>query len=282
MPLTGVKTMNLLEEIQRPPDLTGIKVGVGALSANDSVIRLSCEDAERMGLEVSIYTNPEALVDALMEGDVDCAARGTLDSATTLDVVRDRFDIEHVLRIAYMRTAYEKPFFLAPVGVDDCPTISQKEELIEYIHKYSKVFNIFPRIGVLSAGRISDENKMPEIRKSVDEARRLVKKAQDLGLSARFYEILIEDAIKSSNIIIAPDGVSGNLIFRTLYYLGSGDSYGAPIVNINRVFVDTSRGKSDYTSAIQLAALLANRARRHREAKKREETEEVQARTDDK
>ncbi len=269
--------MNLLEEIQRPPDLTGIKVGVGALSANDSVIRLSCEDAERMGLEVSVYTNPEALVDALVDGEIDCAARGTLDSATTLDVIRDRFDIQHVLRVAYMRTAYEKPFFLAPVGVDDCPTFDQKMELLEYIHKYSKVFNIFPRIGVLSAGRISDESKMPEIEESVKDARRLVKKAQEMGLSARFYEILIEDAIKSSNMIIAPDGVSGNLVFRTLYYLGSGDSYGAPIVNINRVFVDTSRGKSDYTSAIQLAAILANRARRHREAKKAQEQEEVQA-----
>lgn len=262
--------MNLLEEIQRPPDLTGLKVGVGALSANDSVIRLSAEDAERAGMDVTIYTNPEALVDALIAGDVDAAARGTLDSATTLAVIRDRFEIEHVLRVAYMRTAFEKPFFLAPVGVDDCPTYAAKEELLDWIVKYSKVFNIFPRIGVLSGGRIADQEKREGIGDSIDEARSLVKKAQELGLSARFYEILIEDAIKSSNIIITPDGVAGNLIFRTLYYLGAGDSYGAPIVNINRVFVDTSRGKSDYTSAIKLAAILANRAKRHNEARERE------------
>jgi putative methanogen marker protein 4 len=273
--------MNLLEEIQRPPDLTGIKVGVGALSANDSVIRLSAEDAERMGIEVTIYTNPEDLIDALVEKRIDAAARGTLDSATTLAVIRDRFQIEHVMRVAYMRSAFEKPFFLAPVGVDDCPSYTEKEELLEYIQKYSKVFNIFPRIGVLSAGRISDESKLPEIERSIEEARRLVKKAQEMGLSARFYEILIEDAIKSSNIIISPDGVSGNLIFRTLYYLGAGDSYGAPVININRVFVDTSRGKSDYTSAIQLAAILANRARRHAEAREREGEQAVPAGADD-
>ena len=263
--------MNLLEEIQRPPDLTGLRVGVGALSANDSVIRLSAEDAERAGMDVTIFTNPEALVDALIGGEVDAAARGTLDSATTLAVIRDRFKIDHVLRVAYMRTAFEKPFFLAPVGVDDCPSYKEKEELLDWIVKYSRVFNIFPRIGVLSGGRISDQEKLPYIQESIEEARRLVKKAQELGLSARVYEILIEDAIKSSNIIIAPDGVSGNLVFRTLYYLGGGDSFGAPIVNINRVFVDTSRGKSDYTSAIRLAAILANRARRHAEGKEREE-----------
>lgn len=258
--------MNLLEEIQKPPDLTGIKVGIGALSANDSVIRLSAEDAERWGMDVTIYTNPEALVDALVSGEVDCATRGTLDAATTLAVIKDRFEIDHVLRVAYMVTAFEKPFFLAPVGVDDCPGLEEKRELLEWVQKYAKVFNIFPRIGVLSGGRLSDAGKLESIDRSIEEARAIVKKAQELGLSARFYEILIEDAIKSSNIIIAPDGIAGNLVFRSLYYLGGGDSYGAPIVNINKVFVDTSRGKSDYTSAIRLAAILVNRARRHAEA----------------
>ncbi|MBW3582747.1 MAG: methanogenesis marker protein Mmp4/MtxX [Euryarchaeota archaeon] len=268
--------MNLLEEIQKPPDLTGIKVGIGALSANDSVIRLSAEDAERAGMEVTIYTNPEGLVDALVSGEIDAATRGTLDAGTTLEVIRERFDVDHVLRVAYMKTAFEKPFFLAPVGVDDCPTLEDKYALLEWVLKYSKVFNIFPRIGVLSGGRLADVGKAPGIEESIEEARAVVKRAQELGLSARFYEILIEDAIKSSNIIISPDGVSGNLIFRTLYYLGSGDSYGAPIINIPRVFVDTSRGKSDYTSAIKLAAILVNRARRHAESERKEEKAEAE------
>jgi len=57
--------------------------------------------------------------------------------------------------------------------------------------------------------------------------------------------------------VVAPDGVSGNLIFRTLHFLGGCRAYGAPVVNLDRIFVDTSRAKSDYSDSILFAAVLA-------------------------
>ncbi len=71
-------------------------------------------------------------------------------------------------------------------------------------------------------------------------------------------EILIEDAVVEHSIIIAPDGISGNLIFRTLALLGGGRAHGAPVANLSRIFVDTSRASSDYSNAIFLAAALAD------------------------
>jgi predicted methyltransferase MtxX (methanogen marker protein 4) len=56
--------------------------------------------------------------------------------------------------------------------------------------------------------------------------------------------------------VIAPDGITGNLIFRTLALLGGGRGHGAPVVNIDRIFVDTSRASADYTNAIMLAKSL--------------------------
>ena len=73
---------------------------------------------------------------------------------------------------------------------------------------------------------------------------------------AEHCEILIEDAIKSCGLIIAPDGISGNLIFRTLTFLGAGFAHGAPVVNISKIFVDTSRASPNYTNALLLAASL--------------------------
>jgi predicted methyltransferase MtxX (methanogen marker protein 4) len=73
---------------------------------------------------------------------------------------------------------------------------------------------------------------------------------------ARHYEILIEDAVKTCGVIIAPDGISGNLIFRTLVFLGGGHGHGAPVLNIGKIFVDTSRASPDYTNALLLAASL--------------------------
>ncbi len=76
---------------------------------------------------------------------------------------------------------------------------------------------------------------------------------------ARHYEILIEDAIAECGLIIAPDGITGNLIFRTLLFVGKGASHGAPVVNIPGIFVDTSRVNPDYSNALNLAASMSVR-----------------------
>ena len=70
------------------------------------------------------------------------------------------------------------------------------------------------------------------------------------------YEILIEDAIRECGVIIAPDGISGNFIFRTLTFLGSGHGHGAPVMNIDKIFIDTSRATPHYANAIRLAECL--------------------------
>ena len=58
-------------------------------------------------------------------------------------------------------------------------------------------------------------------------------------------QILIENAVKTSNFLLAPDGISGNYIYRTLVYLGAGNAYGALYSSVyfkhNKVLIDTSR-----------------------------------------
>ena len=79
-----------------------------------------------------------------------------------------------------------------------------------------------------------------------------------MGVNITNYNILIEDAIKEANFILAPDGISGNLIFRTLVFLGGGDGVGAPVLMDDYVFVDTSRVGGHYTKAIMLASALVD------------------------
>ncbi len=73
---------------------------------------------------------------------------------------------------------------------------------------------------------------------------------------AEHTEILIEDAARQYGMVVAPDGISGNMIFRTLTFLGAEAGHGAPVVNIDKIFVDTSRASADYTNAIFLAKSL--------------------------
>ncbi|MDD3398769.1 MAG: methanogen marker protein 4, partial [Candidatus Methanomethylophilaceae archaeon] len=58
------------------------------------------------------------------------------------------------------------------------------------------------------------------------------------------------------NMIIAPDGMSGNIIFRALHFVGGCKALGAPVLNLEKVFVDTSRVKSDFQDSIALALRL--------------------------
>ena len=61
-------------------------------------------------------------------------------------------------------------------------------------------------------------------------------------LEINHNEILIEKAIiNKSNLVIAPNGISGNLIYRTLVHLGGGKAYGAIYMGIGHIIIDTSR-----------------------------------------
>jgi predicted methyltransferase MtxX (methanogen marker protein 4) len=97
--------------------------------------------------------------------------------------------------------------------------------------------------------------------RSLEEADEVVARVSSSGVEAKHYQILIEEAAQDCNMIIAPDGISGNLIFRTLHFLGDGKALGAVVLNIDRVFVDTSRAKSSYIDSIAMASALVGSAK---------------------
>ncbi|MHC1570438.1 MAG: methanogenesis marker protein Mmp4/MtxX, partial [Methermicoccaceae archaeon] len=80
----------------------------------------------------------------------------------------------------------------------------------------------------------------------------------EVGYNAVHCGILIEEAVFAHNVLIAPDGVCGNFIFRTLVLLNGGVPHGAPVLDIDVVFVDTSRANRSYERQIALASALAS------------------------
>ena len=71
---------------------------------------------------------------------------------------------------------------------------------------------------------------------------------------------MIEDAISDgANLIIAPDGIIGNTIFRTLVLVAGAKSYGAITLGIKEIYIDTSRSQDDngYKRALIFANHLA-------------------------
>lgn len=244
------------ELILKAAKSTGRKIGIGAGSEEDSV-ESSVTIANASGYGVStLFDDAEELVLALRKGEIDAAVRGTLDSKEAMSAVKRIFGLDHVLRVALMQPRGGSVFFLAPVGVDEGWTVVQKVELMRLGSKMIRRMGIVPAIGVMSGGRISDKGRSPMVDRSIDDAEEVARIGRAQGLDAVHCEIMIEEAVKNKNFLIAPDGISGNLIFRTMHLVDGGRSMGAPIVNLDKVFVDTSRAKVSFVDSIALASAL--------------------------
>lgn len=210
--------------------------------------------AEGFPAEIVCSDRPwEEMVRDLLSGTIDAAVRGSLPANETLKTLKKETGKDHLARIALLETAGGIRFLLAPVGVDEGWTVAEKLELIGKAQEIAVRFGINPKVAVLSGGRLGDAGRHPVVDRTLADAELIARIA-----GADHPGILIEEAVHDHGIIIAPDGISGNLVFRTLVFLGGGKGHGAPVVNIDRIFVDTSRATADYSNAVLMAAALSN------------------------
>jgi putative methanogen marker protein 4 len=231
-------------------------VGIGV---PDPVLRTTAARLLEKGCRVRLesYDSAGELVIALKNGRIDCAVRGTLPSTEVLAGLKDQFGLKTIARVALLADRMRKPFLLAPVGIDDGRTMEERLGLARQTQSYFSELGWRLTVGVLSKGRAEDAHRGEDIKSSLEEGELIARELADAGVDASHYTILIERAVAEKDMVLAPDGVAGNLIFRTLHLVGGCEAYGAPVVNLTRVFVDTSRAKADMSDAVMLAAGLA-------------------------
>lgn len=207
--------------------------------------------------------NPEEdIFECLLSKKINGVIRGSLSSNKFLMKLRKSLDLKMINRLALLETVNGHQFFYGPVGIDECNNLGEKIEFIENSLKQLKLLNITPNISVLSGGRKGDVGRNKQVDISIQNAENIVLEMKKLypGLAIHHDEILIENAIKNkSNLIIAPNGISGNLIYRTLVHLGGGKAFGAIYMNLEHVIIDTSRvgEKSEIQGALLLALALS-------------------------
>ena len=243
-------TTETLLEGHIPP---GVKVGIGC-SGKSGKVRKSVEGIEG---SATVYTDPERLVDDLMTGKIDAAVRGDMSSSVLLPILKQRAGVDELERVVFLEPMDKTLIITAPVGIDEGWTVEQKHDLVVRSVELMKKIGMGTRIAIMSGGREDDVGRHPTVDRTIKDALKLVDILRSEGYDAYHTQILIEDAVDEADLIIAPDGISGNLIFRALHFIGGAAALGAPIINIDKVFIDTSRAKNDYRDSIALAMRLS-------------------------
>nr|QEE14224.1 phosphate butyryltransferase [Candidatus Prometheoarchaeum syntrophicum] len=181
------------------------------------------------------------------EHSLDAIIRGGLSSSEFIKKIKNFGKYEKINRLALLETNTGKQFFFAGVGIDEINNFEQKFELMQNSIVFLNKIGITPKIGILSGGRNSDLGRDSWIDENIKSSIRLEEKLIELypNITIKHYQILIEAAISDNvNLILAPEGIAGNLIYRTLVHLGGGRSYGAIYLksyNNNKIIIDCSR-----------------------------------------
>lgn len=233
--------------------------------------------AENPGFKIISVNSEEDFLENFLNKKADAYVRGSLSASLVMKYLRN--DHENIInqkscpensykhsnhkhskinRASYINMDNHE-FLLAPVGIDEGQNNEEKLIIVEQACDFLKKIGKEPKIGVLSGGRSQDVGRSPQIDKSINDGKKLTSIIKH-KYSVKHYYILIENAIKDRcNLILAPDGISGNLIFRSLVLVCSGKSYGAVTLGIDQILIDTSRAQSTegYIRALNFAHYLA-------------------------
>lgn len=255
---------------------------VAGLGENENIIIASNELNEIDDLKISLVKTEDELIEAFKNPDVHGVIRGSLKASKVIKSIKELKSDKKINRATYINTSdddnfsrdYE--FLLAPVGIDEGKTVEDRAELAIQAANFLQYLGKMPKIAILAEGRKDDLGRSTRINESLLSSEELTElllsrfkllnnfdnESDDVSknYSIKNYYILLEQAIEDgNNIILANDGIFGNIIFRTLVLLDSWPSYGAVTLGIDEIFIDTSRDQSveGYKRSLKLAYELA-------------------------
>lgn len=229
-----------------------IAIGVGE---NENIIQ-ACHifKEKHPKTDIKLIYKDEDLVKSVLDDNIAAVIRGSLPASNIIQELKEYYP--NLSRATYVN-GEEYEFLLSPVGIDEGKNVDERFDIALNCVDFLKKFGKDPKIAILAEGRDDDFGRGSEVSNSIADSKKLTKLIEEnTDENVKNYFILIEKAIQDkSNIIIAPNGRVGNIIFRTLVLLNSWPSYGAITFGIDRIYIDTSRDQSieGYVRSLTLA-----------------------------
>ncbi len=235
-----------------------IKIAIG-IGKNTEILKAIEIFERKYKAEIVLVQSDDELANSILNEDIDAVVRGSLAASGVINKIKH--DFPEISRATYVN-GDEHEFLLTPVGIDEGNTIDEKLKIARNCGEFLKKLGKEPKIAVLADGRKGDYGRSEKISQSIDDSEELTKLIKEnTDFEVKNYYILIEQAIADKcNVIVAPDGIIGNIIFRTLILVNSWPSYGAVTFGIDGVYIDTSRDQSveGYLRSLIFAYKLAN------------------------
>ena len=261
--------------------ITMIRI-VAGLGENENIINASNELNEIDDLEITLVKTEDELIEAFKNPEIDAVIRGSLKASKVIKAIKEFKSDKTINRTTYINTEDDESFskdyefLLAPVGIDEGKNIEEKVTLAIQAANFIQYLGKKPKIAVLAEGRKDDLGRSNRIDESLISSEQLTNRLTETfkeldnfdndsdeiskNYSIKNYYILLEQAIEDGyNIILANDGIFGNIMFRTLVLLDKWPSYGAVTLGIDEIFIDTSRDQTveGYVRSLKLAYRLA-------------------------
>ena len=243
--------------------ITMIRI-VAGLGENENIIKASNELNEIDDLEITLVKTEDELIEAFKNPEIDAVIRGSLKASKVIKAIKEFKSDKTINRTTYINTEDDESF------IEEKVTLAiQAANFIQYLGKK-------PKIAILAEGRKDDLGRSERIDESLISSEELTNKLIETfkeldnfdndsdelskNYSIKNYYILLEQAIEDGyNILLANDGIFGNIMFRTLVLLDKWPSYGAVTLGIDEIFIDTSRDQTveGYVRSLRLAYNLS-------------------------
>jgi predicted methyltransferase MtxX (methanogen marker protein 4) len=219
---------------------------------------------------INTPTPEQTLLDLLISTKVKGAVRGSFKAHVTMKELKKKikdFTSANYIRIALIQHPLsDKAIYLAPVGIEEGRDMDSKKLIISKGVELLQLIGVDPKISILAAGLFPDDLGRDSIADdTINDSIELIKffkEKNDLNIGTT--GILVEKAIEEgNNLILSPNGIAGNLLYRTLVHVADWKSFGSVLSFQDTkfsdfVYVDTSSIGSvhEYRRALTFASAL--------------------------
>jgi len=249
------------------------RVGIGITRPTDNIIpylektQQFCDPIlvgrEVPGFESIVSDQPhEILFNLLKENKVEAIIRGQVSS----EPFRDSFNSFYGGKVnpgdafvGVVEDSEGRAFLVSPITNNRGWDNDDKMMLINASAGLLDRLGMPVKIGILCFSREEGLHYGKDfIKKTFLEANELVDLFKD-KYDIKNYGIDFEIALaQGCTVIIEPNGGTGNQVVRSLVFLDAIRNYGGPILNADRVIIESMRNSDDFSDHFLLAAALGN------------------------